>query len=116
MNLSTFWIVTFVIIGVYYLYIIYAIVSGKSPSEKKHRKNNDKLHINDIFANKAYSEQDDLDAILNQVEESEKNSKLLEAFKLGSNSANNNSLTHKKDETFKIIRNSTDKEDSEMET
>ncbi|WP_133067258.1 hypothetical protein [Flagellimonas pacifica] len=63
------------------------------------------MQINTNLANNSFNEQTDLEAILNQVDEAENNSKLLDAFKKGSsNEDDSNSLTHKKHEKLKIIR------------
>ena len=106
MILNTFWIVIFVVVGLYYVYVIGVMITGKKQKVKKDENNDNNLQINDNFVNNTSHEHNDLDAILNQVEKSEKNSALLEAFKSGSKDVDNiNSLTQKKDETFKIIRN-----------
>ena len=64
------------------------------------------MHNNDIFVNNSSFEQTDLGDILDQVaDETENNSKLLDAFKKGSSDEDDiNSLTLKKHENLKVIR------------
>jgi len=82
----------------------------KGPKKKKDSKKLAYLHLNDKFVNKSYNEQTDSGAVLNQITEVENTSKLLEAFKEGSLDDISNSLTRKKHEKFKVIRN-TDSDD-----
>ena len=115
--MNIFWTIILITFAIYYLYATWVLISGKKSKSKKIKNNDSYLQINDNFVNESHYEQTDLEAILNQtVEDVENNSKLLEAFKKGSKSDNlNNSLTRKKDEKFKVIRNkvSAKKNDSE---
>lgn len=120
MILNTFWTILLILIAIYYLYVVWILWSEKKSKRKKIKNNDSYLQINDNFVNESQFEQTDLETILNQtVDEVENNSKLLEAFKKGSKSADlNNSLTRKKDEKFKVIRNKdvTKKDDSDSGT
>lgn len=73
----------------------------------------DNLQNNHIFANNTSDEQNtDLEAILSQVDEVENNAKLLDAFEKDSSDEDDiNSLTLKKHEKLKVIRNKDSVED-----
>ena len=121
--MNNFWKILLIIFTIYYLYVIWVLLSGKNTKSKeikKIKKNEGYLQINDNFVNESQNEQAiDLETILNQVDEVENNSALLEAFKKSSQRDDlNNSLTRKNDETFKVIRNkdSANKKDSDSET
>jgi hypothetical protein len=81
------------------------LFSKKKSKKKKDSKKLAYLHINNKFVNKSNNEQTELGAVLNQITEVENTSKLLEAFKEGSLDDDTNSLTRKKHEKLKIIRN-----------
>lgn len=90
----------------YYGYVYWVLKIKKDPKAKKDSENESYLQNNDIFVNNSSNEQIDLEDILNQVDEAENNSKLLDAFKKGSSDEDDSySLTQKKHETLKIIRN-----------
>ena len=119
MNLNLLWIILFVISAIYYLYVGKVLLFKKKSKINKNEKNDDILQKNTKFVNNSLNEQSDLETILSQVDEVENNSKLLEAFKTGSESEDlNKSLTRKKDKKFKVIRNkdSADKKDSDSGT
>ena len=120
MILNNFWKILLIIFAIYYLYVIWVLLSGKKTKSKEIKKNESYLQINDNFVNESQNEQViDLETILSQVDEVENNSALLEAFKKSSQRDDlNNSLTRKNDETFKVIRNkdSANKKDSDSET
>ena len=109
-NLSIYWKI---LIGLVILYYGYVFVVLKFKKKKNSEKKPEKLvnyQINTNLVNNSFNEQSDLEAILNQVDEAENNSKLLDAFTSGSSSEDSNSLTRKKHEKLKIIR-----EDGEMD-
>ncbi|NKI27879.1 hypothetical protein HCG49_15050 [Arenibacter sp. 6A1] len=62
------------------------------------------MYINDKFAYNSEDDPTNVDAVLNQLNEAENASKLLEAFRKGSFEENSNSLTHKKHEKLTVIR------------
>jgi len=105
--LNILWSILIIFIAIYYVYVAWVLFSEKKSKSKKNKNNDNYLQINDSFVNESQFEQTDLETILNQtVDEVENNSKLLEAFKKGSKSEDlTNSLTRKKDEKFKVIRN-----------
>jgi len=116
--LSIFWIITFIIIAIYYLYVAYVLLYKKK-KKKNDEKNDSYSQIKHKFVNESHNEQTDLETILNQVSEAETNSKLLEVFKEGSKSDKiNNSLNSQKNEPFKVIRNekSAEEKDSDSRT
>ncbi len=119
MILNLFWKIVIVTVAIYYLYVAWVLLGGKKKKIKKNDEIDGYLQINDSFVNSSLDEQTDLETILSQTDDVENNSKLLEAFKKGSNSEHlSNSLTRKKDEKFKIIRNkdSADPKDSDSGT
>ena len=93
-------------IVLYYGYVLWILKIKKDPKGKKVPENVSYLQNNDIFVNNTSLEQTDLGDILDQVvEETENNSKLLDAFKKGSSDEDDiNSLTHRKHEKLKVIR------------
>ncbi|MCM4166587.1 hypothetical protein KCTC52924_03527 [Arenibacter antarcticus] len=103
--LSTYWYILFGLALVWYGYVIWVLLSKKSTKSKKHSKKLDYLRLNTKFVYKSNDGKADLDAVLNQITEVEDTSKLLEAFREGSFEDNSNSLTRKKHEKLKVIRN-----------
>jgi len=115
------WITLLSLTGVYYVYVLGVLLSKKKDNKIKDDKNDAYLQINSKFVNDSLSEHEktDLETILSQVDEVENNSELLEVFKKGSTSEKNTySLTHEKNEKFKIIRSedSANKKDSDSGT
>ena len=86
-------------------YVLWVLLFWKGPKNKKDTKKLSYLRLNDNFVNKSDNEQTDSGAVLDQINEVENTSKLLEAFKEGSLDDVSNSLTRKKHEKFKVIRN-----------
>ncbi|GGW49952.1 hypothetical protein [Arenibacter certesii] len=103
--LSTYWYILFGLALVWYGYVIWVLVSKKRRKLKKESKKLDYLRLNSKFVYNSDNEKTDLDAVLNQITEVEDTSKLLEAFREGSFEDDSNSLTRKKHEKLKIIRN-----------
>lgn len=64
----------------------------------------DNLQINDKFVYNSNIDPANVDAVLNQLNEVEDASKLLEAFRKGSFEEDSNSLTHRKHEKLTVIR------------
>lgn len=117
--MNIYWKILIGVVVLYYGYVLWVLKFKKKNKIKKDSKKHSYLHNNHIFANNSSDEQTDLGDILDQVaEETENNSKLLDAFKKGSSDEDDsNSLTRKKHEKLKIIRsndsvdeNSTDPE------
>lgn len=104
--LNFFWILIIGAALLYYGYVYWVLKIKKDQKVKKDSENGSYLQNNYIFVDNTSFEQSDLGDILNQVaEETENNSKLLDAFKKGSSDADDiNSLTHKKHEKLKVIR------------
>jgi cbb3-type cytochrome oxidase subunit 3 len=96
---------------IYYGYVAWVLLKKKRTSNKKDSEKLAYLHLNNKFVNKSNNEQTDLGAVLDQIDEVEDTSKLLEAFKEGSLDDDSNSLTRKKHEKLKIIRNTDMAED-----
>ncbi|MEZ4970462.1 MAG: hypothetical protein R2814_12555 [Flavobacteriaceae bacterium] len=63
------------------------------------------MRLNDKFVYKSDNDKADLNAVLDQINEVEDTSKLLEAFREGSFEDDSNSITRKKHEKLKVIRN-----------
>ena len=81
--MSSYWYILFGLALVWYGYIMWVLLSKKSTKTKKHSKKLDYLRLNDV----------------------EDTSKLLEAFREGSFEDDSNSITRKKHEKLKVIRN-----------
>jgi hypothetical protein len=105
-TLNLYWKLLIGAIVLYYGYIFWVLKIKKNPKVKKDSENDSYLQKKDIFVNNTSFEQTDLGDILDQVvEETENNSKLLDAFKKGSSDEDDiNSLTRKKHEKLKVIR------------
>ncbi|UWX54318.1 hypothetical protein NYZ99_15370 [Maribacter litopenaei] len=71
------------------------------------------MQINNIFVNNSDNKNTDLEAILNQVKEVEDHSKLLDAFKKESSEEASYSLTLKKNEKLKIVRDDSSSDPSD---
>jgi hypothetical protein len=84
---------------------MWVLLSKKSTKTKKHSKKLDYLRLNDNFVYKSDNDKTDLNAVLDQINEVEDTSKLLEAFREGSFEDDSNSITRKKHEKLKVIRN-----------
>ncbi len=103
--MSTYWYILFGLALVYYAYVFWVLKFKKRTIQKKKSKKFAYLHLNDKFVYKSDNKQTKLGAVLDQINEVENTSKLLEAFKEGSSDENSNSLTRKKHEKLKVIRN-----------
>lgn len=103
--MSSYWYILFGLALVWYGYIMWVLLSKKSTKTKKHSKKLDYLRLNDKFAYKSDNDKADLNAVLDQINEVEDTSKLLEAFREGSFEDDSNSITRKKHEKLKVIRN-----------
>ena len=103
--MSNYWYILIGLALIYYGYVAWVLLVKKRTSKKKDLEKLDYLQINNKFVNKSNNEQTDLGAVLDQIDEVEDTSKLLEAFKEGSLDDDSNSLTRKKHEKLKIIRN-----------
>ena len=102
--MSSYWYILIGLALIYYGYVLWVLFKKKKTSKKKDSKNIAFLHLNNIFAYKSDNEQTDLEAVLDQMTEVENTSELLEAFKEGSLEDDANSLTRKKHEKLKVIR------------
>ncbi|PKA97803.1 hypothetical protein B0O79_1473 [Flavobacteriaceae bacterium MAR_2009_75] len=104
--MNLYWKLLIGAVVLYYGYIFWVLKIKKNPKVKKDLENDSYLQKKDIFVNNTSFEQTDLGDILDQVvEETENNSKLLDAFKKGSSDEDDiNSLTRKKHEKLKVIR------------
>ncbi len=101
----------------YYGYVFWVLKFKKPKKSKKVSKKLDYLQLNTNLVNNSLDEQTDLEDILDHVDEAENNSKLLDAFKKGSsNEDDSNSLTRKKHEKLKIIRNKGETDSDESDT
>ena len=116
--MSTYWYILFGLALIYYGYVIWVLKFKEKRKENKKSKKFAYLHLNNKFVNKSDNKQTELGAVLDQISEVENTSKLLEAFKEGSSDDNSNSLTRKKHEKLKVIRNGdmADKEAPNPET
>ncbi|MBC7000358.1 hypothetical protein [Cytophaga sp. FL35] len=103
--MSNYWYILIGLAFIYYGYVARVLLNKKRTSKKKDSEKLAYLHINNKFVDKSNNEQTDLGAVLDQIDEVEDTSKLLEAFKEGSLDDDSNSLTRKKHEKLKIIRN-----------
>lgn len=103
--MSNYWYILIGLALIYYGYVAWVLLVKKRTSKKKDLEKLAYLQINNKFVNKSNNEQTDLGAVLDQIDEVEDTSKLLEAFKEGSLDDDSNSLTRKKHEKLKIIRN-----------
>lgn len=103
--MSIYWYILIGLALIYYAYIIWVLKFKKRTKTKKNSKKLAYLRLNNKFVNNSDNEQTDLGAVLNQITEVEETSKLLEAFKEGSLEEYSNSLTRKKHEKLKVIRN-----------
>lgn len=103
--MSTYWYIAIGFSLVCLGYVLWVLLFWKGPKNKKVSKKLAYLRLNNKFVNKSYNEQTDSGAVLDQINEVESTSKLLEAFKEGSLDDDSNSLTRKKHEKFKVIRN-----------
>ena len=74
------------------------------------------MRLNNIFVNNSDIEQTDSGAVLDQITEVENASKLLEVFEKGSLEEDSNSLTRKKHEKLKVIRNKDRAEEKEPDS
>jgi len=110
--LSNYWYILIGLALVYYGYVLWVLFSKRKTKKKKDKQKLAYLHINDKFVYKSNSEHAELGAVLNQITEVENTSKLLEAFKEGSLDDDTNSLTRKKHEKLKVIRNRDTAEDN----
>jgi len=112
--LNSNWHIILYIIGglavLWYGYVLWVLFNDKKTKSKKHSKIFAYLRLNNKFAFKSNDGQTDLEAVLNQMSEVEDTSELLEAFKEGSSDDDSNSITRKKHEKLKVIR---DEEPSE---
>ncbi|RKN83477.1 hypothetical protein D7Z94_06575 [Ulvibacterium marinum] len=104
--MNFYWKILIGLVVLYYGYVFWVLKIKKEPKVKKDASNESYLQNNDIFVNNTSFEQTDLEDILDQVvEDTENNSKLLDAFKKGSSDEDDiNSLTRKKHEKLKVIR------------
>lgn len=104
--MNSYWIILIGAALLYYGYVYWVLKIKKTPEAKKDSENDSYLQNNDIFVNNTSFEQSDLGDILDQVvEDTENNSKLLDAFNKGSSDADDiNSLTRRKHEKLKVIR------------
>jgi len=109
--MSSYWYILIGLALIYYGYVSWVLLKKKRTSKKKDSEKFAYLHINNKFVNKSNNEQTDLGAVLDQIDEVEDTSKLLEAFKEGSLDDDSNSLTRKKHEKLKVIRNKDTAED-----
>ncbi len=116
--MSTYWYILIGLALVYYGYVLWVLKSDKQRIKNKKSKKLAYLQLNNKFVNKSNNEQTELGAVLDQISEVEDTSKLLEAFKEGSLDDGTNSLTRKKHEKLKVIRNgdTTEKETPDPET
>jgi len=103
--LSSYWYILFGLALVWYGYIMWVLLSKKNIKTKKHSKKLYYLRLNDKFVYKSDNDKTDLNAVLDQITEVEDTSKLLEAFREGSFEDDSNSITRKKHEKLKVIRN-----------
>ncbi|ASV32364.1 MULTISPECIES: hypothetical protein [Flavobacteriaceae] len=103
--MSSYWYILIGLALIYYGYVSWVLLKKKRTSKKKDSDKFAYLHINNKFVNKSNNKQTDLGAVLDQIDEVEDTSKLLEAFKEGSLDDDSNSLTRKKHEKLKVIRN-----------
>ena len=94
--MSSYWYILFGLALVWYGYIMWVLLSKKSTKTKKHSNK---------FVYKSDNDKTDLNAVLDQINEVEDTSKLLEAFREGSFEDDSNSITRKKHEKLKVIRN-----------
>lgn len=114
--MSTYWYILIGLALVYYGYVMWVLLTKKKQSKKKDSEKLAYLHLNNKFVIKSDNEQTDLEAVLNQITEVENTSELLEAFKEGSLEDNTNSLTRKKHEKLKVIRNKDRAEEKEPDS
>lgn len=103
--MSIYWYILIGFALIYYGYVTWVLKFKKKTKTKKKSKKLAYLHLNNKFVSNSDNEQTDLGAVLNQITEVEDTSKLLEAFKEGSLEEDSNSLTRKKHEKLKVIRN-----------
>lgn len=103
--MSPYWYILIGLALIYYGYVAWVLLFTKKSKKKKSSKKLAYLHLNNNFVDKSDNEQTDLGAVLDQITEVEDTSKLLEAFKEGSLDDDSNSLTRKKHEKLKVIRN-----------
>jgi len=102
--LSSYW---YILIGlgiIWYAYVMWVLYFSRKTKTKKDSKIFANLRLNNIFAYKSTDKQTDLKAVLDQITEVEDTSKLLEAFKEGLSDDSSNSITRKKHEKLKVIR------------
>jgi len=85
---------------IYYIFVFYVL------NHKKEKKL-DNVEINTNFVNNSTLENENFSSVFPEMEEEFQSNKLLEGFKSSNVEGTKkiNPLTHKKDETFKIIRN-----------
>lgn len=114
--MNIYWQIAIGLVILYYGYILWVLKFKKKSDSKKIAKNIDYNKINTNLVNNSPKKQSELEAILSQVEEVENNSKLLDAFKSGSEGDTSKSLTRKKNERLKIIRDEGDVDPSENDT
>ena len=111
---SNWYIMLYIFIGlaiVWYGYIMWVLFFVKKSKIKKDSNKLVNLHLNTNFVKESNNEQTDLGAVLDQITEVEDTSKLLEAFKEGSSDDSSNSITRKKHEKLKVIRDDTPSEE-----
>lgn len=116
--MSTYWYILIGLALIYYGYVLWVLKSNKKKVKKKKSNKFAYLRLNDKFVNKSNNEHTELGAVLDQISEVEDTSRLLEAFKEGPLDDGSNSLTRKKHEKLKVIRNRdvADKETPDPET
>tara|TARA_R110000765_G_scaffold9911_3_gene30848 strand:- start:30026 stop:30355 length:330 start_codon:yes stop_codon:yes gene_type:complete len=90
---------------IWFGYVMYVLFFTKKTKSIKNRKKLAYVRLNNIFVNNSDNEQTDSGAVLDQITEVENASKLLEVFEKGSLEEDSNSLTRKKHEKLKVIRN-----------
>jgi hypothetical protein len=97
---------------IYYGYVFW-VLWRKKQVRKKNPSKFDSLQINNIFVNNSDNKNTDLEALLNQVKEVEDHSKLLDAFKKEPSEEASYSLTLKKNEKLKIVRDDSSSDPSD---
>lgn len=103
--MSNYWYILIGLALIYYGYVSWVLLKKKNTKRKKDSEKLAYLQLNNKFVDISNNEQTDLGAVLDQIDEVEDTSKLLEAFKEGSLDDDSNSLTRKKHEKLKVIRN-----------